>query len=86
MVEGLAQTAAVLVLRPMPPTDRPRNMYFMSMDKAKFRKAARPGDMLEYHVDRVAQRRNMWWYRGEAKVWSPRQNSAPTWSRSKRPR
>jgi 3-hydroxyacyl-[acyl-carrier-protein] dehydratase len=24
--------------------------------------------VLEYHVDKVAQRRNMWWYRGEAKV------------------
>jgi 3-hydroxyacyl-[acyl-carrier-protein] dehydratase len=68
MVEGLAQTAAVLVLRLMQPTDRPRNMYFMSIDKAKFRKAARPGDMLEYHVDKLSQRRNMWWYRGEAKV------------------
>jgi 3-hydroxyacyl-[acyl-carrier-protein] dehydratase len=40
----------------------------MSIDKAKFREAARPGDVLEYHVDKVAQRRNMWWYRGEAKV------------------
>ena len=28
----------------------------------------RPGDVLEYHVDKVAKRRNMWWYRGEAKV------------------
>ena len=68
MVEGLAQTAAVLVLRLMPPTARPRNMYFMSIDKAKFRKASRPGDVLEYHLDKVAQRRNTWWYRGEAKV------------------
>ena len=25
-------------------------------------------DMLEYHVDKLSQRRNMWWYRGEAKV------------------
>jgi 3-hydroxyacyl-[acyl-carrier-protein] dehydratase len=39
-----------------------------AIDKAKFRKAARPGDMLEYHLHKVAQRRNMWWYRGEAKV------------------
>jgi 3-hydroxyacyl-[acyl-carrier-protein] dehydratase len=38
------------------------------IDKAKFRKPVRPGDTLEYHVDKVAQRRNMWWYRGEAKV------------------
>ena len=68
MVECLAQTAAVLALRRMTATDRPRDMYFMSIDKAKFREAARPGDVLEYHVDKVARRRNMWWYRGEAKV------------------
>ena len=35
--------------------DLGRNMYFMSIDKAKFRKTARPGDMLEYHVDKLAQ-------------------------------
>jgi 3-hydroxyacyl-[acyl-carrier-protein] dehydratase len=52
----------------MPPTGRPRIMFFMTIDKAKFRKPVRPGDTLEYHVDKVAQRRNMWWYRGEAKV------------------
>jgi 3-hydroxyacyl-[acyl-carrier-protein] dehydratase len=54
-------------LRLMPPTRR-RIMFFVSIDKAKFRKPARPGDTLEYHVDKVAQRRNMWWYRGEAKI------------------
>jgi 3-hydroxyacyl-[acyl-carrier-protein] dehydratase len=27
-----------------------------------------PGDVLEYHVDKIAHRRNMWWYRAEAKV------------------
>jgi 3-hydroxyacyl-[acyl-carrier-protein] dehydratase len=52
----------------MPPTERRRTMFFVSIDKAKFHKPARPGDTLEYHVDKVAQRRNMWWYRGEAKV------------------
>jgi 3-hydroxyacyl-[acyl-carrier-protein] dehydratase len=70
VIEGMAQTAAVLALRLMPPTERPRIMFFVSVDKAKFRKPVRPGDTLEYHVDKVAQRRNMWWYRGEAKVGS----------------
>ena len=68
VIEGIAQTACVLALRLMPPTERRRIMFFMSIDKAKFRKPARPGDTLEYHVDKVAQRRNMCWYRGEAKV------------------
>ena len=68
VIEGLAQTAAVLTLRLMPPTERPRMFFFLTINKAKFRKPVRPGDTLEYHVDKVAQRRNMWWYRGEAKV------------------
>jgi 3-hydroxyacyl-[acyl-carrier-protein] dehydratase len=68
VIEGMAQTACVLALRLMPPTDKGRVMFFLTIDKAKFRKPARPGDTLEYHVDKITQRRNMWWYRGEAKV------------------
>jgi 3-hydroxyacyl-[acyl-carrier-protein] dehydratase len=68
VIEGMAQTACVLALRRMPPTDKRRVMFFLTIDKAKFRKPARPGDTLEYHVDKITQRRNMWWYRGEAKV------------------
>jgi 3-hydroxyacyl-[acyl-carrier-protein] dehydratase len=68
VIEGMAQTACVLVLRLMPPTKRERVMFFLTIDKAKFRKPARPGDTLEYHVAKMTHRRNMWWYRGEAKV------------------
>jgi 3-hydroxyacyl-[acyl-carrier-protein] dehydratase len=68
MLEGMAQTACVLCLRMMPRSDKPRTMFFMTIDKAKFRKPALPGDTLEYHVDKVTHRRNMWWYRGEGKV------------------
>ncbi len=68
VIEGMAQTACVLALRLMPPTDKRRVMFFLTIDKAKSRKPARPGDTLEYHVDKITQRRNMWWYRGQAKV------------------
>jgi 3-hydroxyacyl-[acyl-carrier-protein] dehydratase len=68
VIEGMAQTACVLALRLMPAVDKQRLMFFMTIDKAKFRKPAGPGDTLEYHVNKVTQRRNMWWYRGEAKV------------------
>jgi 3-hydroxyacyl-[acyl-carrier-protein] dehydratase len=70
MIEGMAQTACVLCLRMMPRRKEYRTMFFMTIDKAKFRKPALPGDTLEYHVDKVAHRRNMWWYRCEAKVGS----------------
>ena len=70
VIEGMAQTAGVLCLRGMPRSDRPRKVFFLTIDKAKFRKPAIPGDTLEYHVDKIAHRRNMWWYKAEAKVGS----------------
>jgi 3-hydroxyacyl-[acyl-carrier-protein] dehydratase len=68
VIEGMAQTAGVMALRSLPPTDRLRFAFFMSIDKAKFRKPAGPGDTLEYHIDKLAHRHKIWWYRGEAKV------------------
>jgi 3-hydroxyacyl-[acyl-carrier-protein] dehydratase len=68
VIEGMAQTAGVLCLRQMPFSNKQRSMYFITIDKAKFRKPAVPGDTIEYHVDKIAHRRNMWWYRAAAKV------------------
>ena len=44
VIEGLAQTAAALTLRLMPPTEQPRILFFLTINKAKFRKPVRPGD------------------------------------------
>jgi 3-hydroxyacyl-[acyl-carrier-protein] dehydratase len=68
LIEGMAQTAGVLCLRLMEPREVHRKVFFLTIDKAKFRKPAVPGDRLEYHVDKIAHRRNMWWYRALAKV------------------
>jgi 3-hydroxyacyl-[acyl-carrier-protein] dehydratase len=68
VIEGMAQTACVLTLRRLAPSEKQRFVFFLTIDKAKFRKPAIPGDTIEYHVDKVTQRRNMWWYRAEAKV------------------
>jgi 3-hydroxyacyl-[acyl-carrier-protein] dehydratase len=68
VLEGMAQTAGVLCIRSRPGQIKPELVYFLTIDKAKFRKPVRPGDVLEYHMNRITRRRNMWWYRGEAKV------------------
>jgi 3-hydroxyacyl-[acyl-carrier-protein] dehydratase len=69
LIEGMAQTAGVLCLRQMDAATRKNAVfYFLTIDKAKFRKPAVPGDIVAYHVDKIAHRRNMWWYRAEAKV------------------
>jgi 3-hydroxyacyl-[acyl-carrier-protein] dehydratase len=67
MIEGMAQTAAVLVLRQIQMRET-RALFLLTVDKAKFRKPAVPGDRLEYHVRKSANRRSMWWYHAEAKV------------------
>ena len=68
LIEGMAQTAGVLCLRQMNVTTQRHAVFFLTIDKAKFRKPAVPGDTIECHVNKIAHRRNMWWYRGEAKV------------------
>ncbi len=68
MIEGMAQTAGVLCVLAGAPGQQPREVYFMTIDKAKFRKPVVPGDRIEYHMNKVARRRNMWWFRGEAMV------------------
>ena len=69
IVEGMAQTAgAVCVLTKLSQLKRPTQVFFMTIDKAKFRKPVVPGDVIEYHMRKINNRRNMWWFRGEAKV------------------
>lgn len=67
MIEGMAQTAGVLCIA-SGAAGQAKAVYFMTIDKAKFRKTVGPGDVIEYHMTKKAQRKNMWWYRGEAKV------------------
>jgi 3-hydroxyacyl-[acyl-carrier-protein] dehydratase len=67
MIEGMAQTAGVLCLLKLQ-TMQPKAVFFLTIDKAKFRKPVFPGDVIEYHMNKISQRRNIWWYRGEAKV------------------
>ena len=68
MIEGMAQTAGVLCILSRADRGRPKAVYFLTVDKAKFRKPVIPGDTIEYHMKKMSRRKNMWWFRGEAKV------------------
>lgn len=67
LLEGMAQTAGAICAVALG-QDRPRLVYFLTIDKAKFRQPVVPGDRVEFHMTKLSQRRTMWWYRGEAKV------------------
>jgi 3-hydroxyacyl-[acyl-carrier-protein] dehydratase len=68
MIEGMAQTAGVLAISSGATGGPSKNVYFMTIDKAKFRKQVIPGDTIEYHMTKISRKRMIWWYRGEAKV------------------
>jgi len=68
VLEGMAQTAGAIVILAQGATSPFQSVYFLTIDKAKFRRPIMPGDRLEYHMTKIAHRKTMWWYRGEAKV------------------
>ena len=67
MIEGMAQTAGVMCIA-SGAAGKAKAVYFMTIDKAKFRKPVVPGDVIEYHMKKKTRRKNMWWYLAEAKV------------------
>ena len=68
IIEGMAQTAAVLVVETLGPEARGKLVYFMSIEGAKFRRPVVPGDQMRVHVVKARQRANIWKFRAEAKV------------------
>ncbi|HLJ69905.1 MAG TPA: 3-hydroxyacyl-ACP dehydratase FabZ [Roseiarcus sp.] len=68
LIEAMAQTAGALCVASLGGAIRSPSVYLMTVDKAKFRKPVVPGDRVEFHMTKFAKRRNIWWFRGEAKV------------------
>jgi len=68
IIEGMAQCAGAICIHANAKGSSPDLVYFMTIDKAKFRKPVQPGDRLEYHMKKLNQRRNMFWYSGRAMV------------------
>jgi 3-hydroxyacyl-[acyl-carrier-protein] dehydratase len=68
LIEAMAQTAGVIAMRAQGEVERPRLVYFVTIENAKFRKPVTPGDRVEFHMTKTAQKRNIWWYSGRAIV------------------
>src|SRR5918994_7411782 len=48
IIEGMAQTGGVLCIYSRREGIKPQSVYFLTVDKAKFRKPVVPGDTIEY--------------------------------------
>ena len=71
ILEGMAQAGGILAFKSAgysPEEMKEKVMYFMSIDKAKFRVPVKPGDKLEYRIKVNKQRKNLVVLGGEAYV------------------
>ena len=68
IIEAMAQTAAVLVVKTLGPEMAGKLVYFMSVDNCRFRRPVFPGDQLMVHGTKKHRRRNVWKFEATAKV------------------
>lgn len=73
ILEGMAQAGGVLAFEAMRAADpdldvNDKVVYFMSIDKAKFRTPVKPGDKLVYKIDLIKNKANIWILDGKAYV------------------
>ncbi|MBX3447049.1 MAG: 3-hydroxyacyl-ACP dehydratase FabZ [Parvibaculaceae bacterium] len=68
IVEAMAQTAGALVINNLGTSGSNQLVYFMTVDRAKFRKPVLPGDVLELHMTKLQSRGPVWKYHGEGRV------------------
>ena len=64
IIEGMAQAGGVLAFKSMDEEKqedtKEKVVYFMSIDKAKFRSPVKPGDQLVYKLSVLKHRGNIW--------------------------
>ena len=68
LIECMAQTAGALVLHHLGDEHAGKLVFFMSIDKARFRKPVVPGDTVRFPVRLVQRRPPVWRYAAEAIV------------------
>jgi len=69
ILEAMAQVAGVMALSTVP-AEQVKNkvIYFMTIDKAKFRKPVVPGDQVRFEMDVLRMRSNTMSFKGQASV------------------
>lgn len=68
LVEAMAQTGAVLMSKSLDVDVEKHTIFFMSVDKARFRTPVRPGDVVEMHVHVLQHRHGVFKFKGQATV------------------
>ena len=65
LVEAMAQTAGILVVHSLGEEAEGKMVYFLSIDKCRFRRPVVPGDVIHIHVTKEQARGNVWRFQGK---------------------
>lgn len=68
ILEAMAQAGALLAGKTDPASVEGRLVYFMTIDRVRFRKPVVPGDQLRLALTLMKRRRNIWRFSGKALV------------------
>ncbi len=68
IVEAMAQTSGALILYGEGTSAHDKLVYFMTIDKCRFRRPVGPGDVMHIHVEMLRSRGAVWKFHGEAQV------------------
>jgi 3-hydroxyacyl-[acyl-carrier-protein] dehydratase len=71
IIEGMAQAGGVLAFKSIGIKEdeiKDKVVYFMSIDRAKFRNPVTPGDKLDYFITVIKNRGKVWVFDGKAFV------------------
>jgi 3-hydroxyacyl-[acyl-carrier-protein] dehydratase len=68
LIEGMAQTAGAFCISFAGDLKKAPLVYFMGIDKARFRRPVFPGDIIFYHIKKMRGRGRVWRFRAQAIV------------------
>jgi 3-hydroxyacyl-[acyl-carrier-protein] dehydratase len=68
LIEAMAQIGGLLVLSLESKEDKIKNVLFLGIDKARFRKPVYPGDQVRFELKALQRKRSVWKFKGEAFV------------------
>lgn len=68
IIEAIAQTSGALVMKTLGDNGDNKLVYFMTIDRCKFRQPVVPGDTLKLYVTKIQSRGMVWKFHGDAMV------------------
>ncbi len=68
LLEAMAQTGGILALSSESEKSKMKNVLFLGIDKARFRKPVYPGDQVRFELESLQRKKSIWKFKGGAFV------------------